>query len=138
MVTTPVDSTADHIQMNFHIKGKDHTFKIHKQRFEKTVDGIDKMIHSGRHDVDSITRKFGNRFAAPPVAAKKVKAAPVDVVKAAAKSVTFDKAGHVRHIMNEYPGLGAGAIAKHASQSSGGGLTYANAFYLAKKEMKNR
>lgn len=138
MVATPLDG-KDHIQMNFNIKGKSHTFKIHKNRFEKTVDGIDKMVHSGRHDVESITRKFGSHFVDKPTAAvepTKSKAKKVaDVVRSVAgpSNSNFDKKAHVAKYFHQNPSSGTGTLAKSAAATSGGNLTYANAFYLLKK-----
>ena len=138
MVATPLDG-KDHIQMNFNIKGKSHTFKIHKNRFEKTVDGIDKMVHSGRHDVESITRKFGSHFVDKPTATvepvKSKAKKTADVVKSIAgpSNSSFDKKAHVAKHVNEYPQLSASAIAKTSAATSGGHLSYANAYFYARK-----
>jgi hypothetical protein len=137
MATTQGLKDEDHIKMDFSIKGKPHTFHIHHNRFEKTVAGIDKMIHSGRHDVDSIVRKWGHKLKGKPTPVKKPSKA--EVVKSVVKNhdVEFDKAAHVKKHVDEYPSLSASAIAKTAAASSGGKLTYANAYYLAKKHQSN-
>ncbi len=75
----------DHYSMAFQVKGKHHMFKIKRQRFEKTVDGIDKMVHSGKHDVDSIYAKFKDKMGGKPGPAydPNKKKSPAEVVKAA-------------------------------------------------------
>lgn len=139
MTATPIGN-ADHFKMNFHIKGKDYTFKLRKQRFEKNVDKIDKMIHSGRHDVDSIHRRMADHLVEKPKPYKPEPVKPAKVVRQAAKNVNagFDKTAHVHHYVTEYPSMAAGAIAKTAAAASNGNLTYANAYYIAKKLIGNR
>jgi hypothetical protein len=138
MSTTIPGKGGDHIEMNFNVKGKQHVFKIHRQRFEKTGDGIDKMVLSGRHDVDSIHRKWGHRMAGPPEAYKAPKASPAKTVRGIAKAANtaFSKEAHVRKYVSEMPGAESGTLAKSAAATSGGQLTYANAYYLVKKLRK--
>ncbi len=63
----------DHYDMDIHVKGVPHRFTIKRQRFEKTVDGIDKMVHSGRHELSTIYSKFKDHLAGMPVPSSQVK-----------------------------------------------------------------
>lgn len=124
---------SDHIKMDFNVKGKAHTFHIHKNRFEKTVDGIDKMVRLGRHDVDSIYNRHKDRLKGKPTTAKATKAEIVKNIVKNAGAAEFNKKAHIQHMMNEYPSLSTSQLSKTAASSSGGRMTVANSYYLINK-----
>lgn len=136
----------DHIRMQFHVKGKDHVLHLRRQRFEKTVDSIDKMVHSGRHTIDQIKAKHAIHIVDVKEAPKTAKKAAVENIKKViarqrgpAKEGEFDKKAHVvAHIEKHGLTASTSSIAKSAALASDGKLSYANAYYLASKHIKGK
>jgi hypothetical protein len=135
----------DHYKMDFNVAGKPHTFYIKRQRFEGTVDKMDKDIHRGK-DLKHFITKFGDHFAQAPhptskPAVQKVKDAIKKVAQDTSPATTghFDKAEHVQNTIRHAPlGHTPGMLAKHASESSMGRLSMANARYLVNKHLAKK
>lgn len=135
----------DHYKMNFNVAGKDHTFYIKRQRFEGTVDKMDKDIHRGK-ELPHFIAKYGQHFGQPPHIASKPAVQKVkDAVKKVAQDTSptttghFDKKEHVSNTIRHAPvSHTPGQFAKHASESSMGRLSVANARYLVNKHLTNK
>lgn len=121
------------IPLNFLIQGKRYRFVLKVQRFEKTVEKIDGMIHDKNASLKQITAA---------VADKLVEYSPADEHEAMVKQASTggiqlsskDKKQIVADAIKNNPGADLADLIKHITAD--GTMTAANARYLVTKALK--